>query len=157
MKKIGIIALVPVLFLAACTTTSEGSTEALRAPFADNRSQIDGCYTKVMKKQPDIGEGTVEMKFLIDDEGKAKKTIFMKKRSSLHNKMLNACIKKVVHSWSFPASGKDLEVVYPFTFERSSASLSPSHQSMAAPAKAKPSPQPWKASPNPKETRSRRH
>jgi hypothetical protein len=105
------------------------STQDLRAPFTDNRSEIDSCYTKVMKKQPDIGEGTVEMKFMINEEGKASKTIFMKKRSTLSNKLLNACIKKVVHGWQFPQSNAAVDVVYPFTFEKQMASLGSESQS----------------------------
>lgn len=138
MKALSLIALLS-LFVISCTTTSEVSTQDLRAPFTDNRSEIDNCYTKVMKKQPDMGEGTVEMKFMIDEEGKANKTIFMKKRSTLSNKLLNACIKKVVHGWQFP-QGKALDVVYPFTFEKQMASLgseSQSNRKASAPAPQK--------------------
>lgn len=110
------------LFFISCSSTTELSTEDLRAPFAKNKDQVDSCYTKVMKKQPDLGEGTVEMKFLINTEGKAYKTIFMKKRSTLSNKLLNACIKRVVHGWQFPA-GKGVDLVYPFNFESQSGSF----------------------------------
>lgn len=122
MRILGLLTLLSV-FAVSCTTTSEVSTEDLRAPFQDHKAEVDSCYTKVMKKQPDIGEGTVEMKFMINEEGKAAKTIFMKKRSTLTNKLLNACIKKTVSGWQFP-SGKALDVVYPFTFEKQMASLS---------------------------------
>lgn len=63
-----------------------------------------------------MGTGTVQLKFLINEEGKAYKTIFMKKKSTLSNKLLNACLKKVVHSWQFP-SGKAMDVTYDFNFE----------------------------------------
>jgi hypothetical protein len=145
MKKSGLLIALASLFLAACSSTTEVSTEKLKQPFADNRSQVDACYVKVMKKQPDIGEGTVEMKFLINEDGNAYKTVFMKKRSTLSNKLLNACIKKVVHSWQFP-SGKALEVVYPFQFEKQSTTLSP--ESSAPVKMAKPAP---KAAPKPVE------
>lgn len=137
MKSLGLIALLS-LFVVSCSTTSEVSTQDLRAPFTDNKSEIDNCYTKVMKKQPDIGGGTVEMKFMINEDGKATKTIFMKKRSTLSNKLLNACIKKVVSNWQFP-SGKALDVVYPFNFEKQSSigsSETPSNRKAAAPAPA---------------------
>ena len=112
-----------VAILVGCSTSSEVSTSDLKAPFTQNKAQVESCYEKVAKKQPDLGNGTVELKFLINDEGTAYKTIFMKKRSTLSNKLLNACIKKVVHSWQFP-KGKSIEVVYPFNFEKSTARLS---------------------------------
>lgn len=121
MKHFGILALLSVVFVG-CSSTEEISTDDLRKPFMDNKAEIDNCYVKVMRKQPDIGEGTAEFKFAINEEGKAHKTIFMKKRSTLSNKLLNACIKKAVHSWTFP-SRKAMEVVYPFTFEKPATSI----------------------------------
>lgn len=122
MKK-WLLALSIAGILVGCSTSSEVSTSDLKAPFTQNKAQVESCYEKVAKKQPDLGNGTVELKFLINDEGKAYKTIFMKKRSTLSNKLLNACLKKVVHSWQFP-TGKSIEVVYPFNFEKSTSSLS---------------------------------
>lgn len=115
--------LVMAFYLTSCSTSSEVSTSDLKAPFTENKAQVESCYEKVAKKQPDLGNGTVELKFLINDEGKAYKTIYMKKRSTLYNKMLNACIKKVVSGWQFP-TGKSIEVIYPFNFEKATASLS---------------------------------
>lgn len=138
MKHFGILALVSILFVG-CSSTEEVSTDALRAPFMEHKSEIDNCYLKVMRKQPDIGEGTAEFKFLINEEGKAHKTIFMKKRSTLSNKLLNACIKKAVHSWNFP-SGKAIDLVYPFTFEKPATSLG--SESTASKPAAKPAPAP---------------
>ena len=96
------------------------SPDDLKAPFIDNRAEIDNCYQKVLKKQPDLSDGKVEMKFLINEEGKTYKTIYLK-RSTLESKLLNACIKKVVSTWQFP-KGQKVEVVYPFQFERSDES-----------------------------------
>lgn len=110
-------------FVTGCSTSSDVSSSDLKAPFSQNKAQIESCYEKVAKKQPDLGNGSVELKFLINDEGKAYKTIFMKKHSTLSNKLLNACLKKVVQGWQFP-TGKSIEVVYPFQFEKSTASLS---------------------------------
>ncbi len=121
--KIVFLAFLMLGLLAGCSTSSDVSTDDLKAPFTQNKAQVELCYEKVAKKQPDLGNGTVELKFLINDEGKAYKTIFMKKRSTLSNKLLNACLKKVVHSWEFP-KGKSIEVVYPFNFEKSTSSLS---------------------------------
>ncbi len=134
MKNLGLLALAVLMFVG-CSSTEEVSTDALRAPFVENKTEIDNCYLKVMRKQPDIGEGTAEFKFMINEEGKAAKTIFMKKRSTLSNKLLNACIKKAVHSWTFP-SGKAIDVVYPFTFEKPASSLGT--ESTAAKPAAKP-------------------
>lgn len=113
-KSLG-LAIIALVF-AGCTSSPEITAESLKAPFADNKAQTDACYEKTLKKQPDLGTGTVELKFLIGDNGKAYKTIFLKKRSTLTSKLLNACLKKVVHGWQFP-EGKALEVVYPFHFE----------------------------------------
>lgn len=131
MKHFGVLALLSALFVG-CSSTEEISTDDLRAPFVEHKTEIDNCYLKVMRKQPDIGEGTAEFKFMINEEGKAAKTIFMKKRSTLSNKLLNACIKKAVHSWNFP-SGKAVDVVYPFTFEKPASSLG-SESTAAKPA-----------------------
>lgn len=114
--------LVLISSLSGCSTSSEVSSSDLKAPFTENKAQVESCYEKVAKKQPDLGNGTVELKFLINDDGKAYKTIYMKKRSTLYNKLLNACLKKVVHGWQFP-TGKSIEVVYPFNFEKSTASM----------------------------------
>jgi hypothetical protein len=114
--------LLTVFFIFGCSTSSDVATGDLKAPFSENKAQIESCYEKVAKKQPDLANGTVELKFLINDDGKAYKTIYMKKRSTLYNKLLNACLKKVVHGWQFP-TGKSLEVVYPFNFEKSTANL----------------------------------
>ncbi len=116
------VALLTVLIISGCSTSSDVATGDLKAPFSENKAQIESCYEKVAKKQPDLGNGTVELKFLINDDGKAYKTIYLKKRSTLYSKLLNACLKKVVHSWQFP-TGKSLEVIYPFNFEKSTASL----------------------------------
>jgi len=123
MKKLSWLLIALSFVAVSCSTTEEVTTEDLRAPFRDNKAQTDNCYKKVMKKQPNIGEGTVEMKFMINADGNAYKTIFLKKRSTLKNKMLNACIKKVVHSWQFP-TGNAIELVYPFGFTKQTASLS---------------------------------
>ena len=114
--------LVLILSLSGCSTSSEVSSSDLKAPFTENKAQVESCYEKVAKKQPDLGNGTIELKFLINDDGKAYKTIYMKKRSTLYNKLLNACLKKVVHGWQFP-TGKSIEVVYPFNFEKSNSSM----------------------------------
>lgn len=135
MNKSGVLLSTICLLFTACATTTSVSTEELKAPFSKNRAQVDECYVKVMKKQPDIGEGTVELKFLINEDGNAYKTIFMKKRSTLGNKLLNACIKKVVQTWQFP-EGKALEVVYPFQFEKKMASLSSESKTPAEKAKS---------------------
>lgn len=127
MKNLGFLLAALSFFMVSCSTTDEVPTDDLRAPFSDNKGQIDNCYKKVMKKQPNIGEGTVEMKFAINADGNAYKTIFMKKRSTLSNKMLNACIKKVVHSWQFP-TGNAIELVYPFAFTKQMSSLSSESQ-----------------------------
>ena len=130
------VSLLAVFLISACSTSSDVATGDLKAPFSENKAQVESCYEKVAKKQPDLGNGTVELKFLINDDGKAYKTIYMKKRSTLYNKMLNACIKKVVHTWQFP-TGKSLEVIYPFNFEKSTASLGgESKATPAAPAEA---------------------
>lgn len=122
MKKLFFLSLATLVW-QGCSSSPEVATGDLKAPFSDNKAQIESCYNKVAKKQPDLGNGTVELKFLINDDGKAYKTIFMKKNSTLSNRMLNACIKKVVAGWQFP-TGKSLEVVYPFQFEKASAGLS---------------------------------
>lgn len=106
--------------LTQCASKSSVSADDLKAPFIDHRAEIDGCYQKVLKKQPDLSDGKVEMKFLINEEGKAYKTIYLK-RSTLESKLLNACIKKTVATWQFP-KGQKVEVVYPFQFERSDES-----------------------------------
>ena len=121
--KNAILIFLALAFTISCSTSSQVSSEDLKAPFAQNKGQIESCYEKVAKKQPDLGNGTVELKFLINDEGKAYKTTYMKKRSTLYSKLLNACLKKVVHSWQFP-TGKAIEVIYPFQFEKATASLS---------------------------------
>jgi hypothetical protein len=118
MNKFSSLALIlasTAIFVGCATTATPTATE-LRAPFIDNKSQIEACYEKVLKKQPDVGAGTTELKFLINEEGRAYKTIFLKKKSTLQSKLLNACIKRVVSSWQFP-KGKKIEVVYPFQFE----------------------------------------
>jgi hypothetical protein len=126
------VALLTVIFISGCSTSSDVATGDLKAPFSENKAQVESCYEKVAKKQPDLGNGTVELKFLINDDGKAYKTIFMKKRSTLYNKLLNACLKKVVHTWQFP-TGKSIEVIYPFNFEKSTASLGSESKSSATP------------------------
>lgn len=124
MNKFRLAILVTACVCAAsCSSSPDVSPEALRAPFNDNKEQVQACYEKVQKKQPDLGTGTVELKFLINEDGKPYKTIFMKKRSTLSSKLLNACLKKVVHGWQFP-TGKPLEVVYPFEFQKQGASNS---------------------------------
>lgn len=125
--------LLTVFFISGCSTSSDVATGDLKAPFSENKAQVESCYEKVAKKQPDLGNGTVELKFLINDDGKAYKTIYMKKRSTLYNKLLNACLKKVVHGWQFP-TGKSLEVIYPFNFEKSTASLGGESQKATPPA-----------------------
>jgi hypothetical protein len=122
MKNLFFMAL-SVVLVVGCSTSSDVSTGDLKAPFTENKAQIESCYEKVAKKQPDLGNGTVELKFLIDENGKAYKTIFMKKKSTLSNKLLNACLKKVVHGWQFP-TGKSIEVIYPFQFEKATTSIS---------------------------------
>ncbi len=121
--KNGILVFALLAVTVSCSTSSEVSPGDLKAPFTQNKTQIESCYEKVAKKQPDLGNGTVELKFLINDDGKAYKTIYMKKNSTLYSKLLNACLKKVVHAWQFP-TGKALEVIYPFQFEKTTSSLS---------------------------------
>jgi hypothetical protein len=111
-----VLILITTALFVGCATTTTPSASELQAPFVDNKSQIEGCYEKVLKKQPDVGAGTTELKFLINEEGRAYKTIFLKKKSTLQSKLLNACIKRAVSSWQFP-KGKKIEVVYPFQFE----------------------------------------
>jgi len=106
---------VGLLALTGCSSGPSTSSDA-RALFEQNKSQTDSCYQKVSKKEPDLGTGTVELKFQVGDDGKSHKTLFMKKKSTLSNKMLNACLKKVVSSWDFPA-GKATDVIYDFNFE----------------------------------------
>lgn len=122
MKHLLVLSLAALTALSGCTT-SEVSSASLRAPFADNKAQTDACYQKTLKKQPDMGSGTVELRFAINAEGKATKTTFMKKKSTISNKLLNACLKKVVHSWQFP-EGKAIDVNYAFLFEDPNAELS---------------------------------
>ncbi len=107
------------LSLTYCSSSPDTSPEGLRAVIGENKIQTDACYQKVLKKQPDLGSGTVQLKFLINEEGKAYKTVFMKKKSTLSNKVLNACLKKVVHSWQFP-TGKSTDVTYDFNFDNGS-------------------------------------
>lgn len=121
MKKVVYFSL--ILAMSGCSSTSPVSSSDLRAPFTENKDQVESCYDKVSAKQPDLGTGSVELKFLINEDGRAYKTIFMKKRSTLSNKLLNACLKKVVQTWQFP-KGKSLEVVYPFQFEKTGGALS---------------------------------
>jgi hypothetical protein len=112
------------LVLASCSSTPAPSAAELKAPFIDNKSEIEACYEKVLKKQPDLGAGTVELKFLINEEGQTYKTIFLKKKSTLQSKLLNACIKKAVATWQFP-KGKKMEISYPFQFEQKTAEAGP--------------------------------
>jgi hypothetical protein len=103
------------LLLSNCSSSPDTSPEGMKAIFGENQSQTDACYKKTLKKEPDMGSGTVELKFHINEEGKAYKTMFMKKKSTLNNKLLNACLKKVVSGWQFPA-GKATQVAYDFNF-----------------------------------------
>lgn len=125
-----VLGFVATLVLSNCSSTKVSSQD-LKAPFIDHRSEIESCYAKVLKKEPDLGGGVAELKFLINEEGQAYKTVFLKKKSTLNSKLLNACIKRTVATWQFP-KGQKLEVVYPFQFEVANANLS--DESNTAPA-----------------------
>lgn len=117
MKMIHLLALSLIaLFIGGCSSTPDVSEDELRAPFSENKAEVDKCYAKAQDKNPELA-GVLELKFLINEEGKAYKTVFLKKRSTINNKALNVCIKRLVHSWQFPA-GKAIELVYPFQFEK---------------------------------------
>ncbi len=118
------------LGFTACSSTPDNSPEGMKAIFGENQSQTDACYQKVLKKEPDMGGGSVQLRFMINEEGKAYKTKFLKKKSTLNNKLLNACLKKVVHSWQFP-TGNAMDIVYDFSFASSEpeASEEPEKQS----------------------------
>lgn len=116
MKFIYFLVLPLILMTSACSSTPEVSEDELRAPFTENKADIDNCYMKAQEKNPDL-TGVLELKFLINEDGKAYKTVFLKKRSTINNKALNVCLKRLVQSWQFP-SGKAIELVYPFQFEK---------------------------------------
>lgn len=131
MKFIHLLVLAALASLMGCSSTPEVSEDELRAPFTENKADIEKCYAKAKEKNPEL-TGTLELKFLINEEGKAYKTVFLKKRSTINNKALNVCLKRLVHSWQFP-SGSAVELVYPFQFgAEATAPEAPAEDSEAA-------------------------
>lgn len=120
MKRLLLLPL--FITLTFCSSAPKFSESDLKAPFVNNRIDIENCYRQALKINPDI-KGTLELKFLVNEDGKAYKTLYRKTNSTISNKILNVCIKRAVEKWQFP-KGKEMEIVYPFHFEKKGSQLS---------------------------------
>lgn len=115
------------LSFTACAVAPKGhgTTETshlkieINAVVQSHMSDIKSCYKTVHAADPNI-EGAIDFKWTFDRNGKV---IHVAVRSNeIKNKLgsvLASCIEGRIASWSFPATGEEIEVErFPFYFRK---------------------------------------
>jgi Ca-activated chloride channel homolog len=88
-------------------------------------AKIQYCYEKELLARPKLGEGTVSIKFMIDNRG-----LVIASEASGFDATVGACVAAVMKEIEFPMArgGGNVEVNYPFTFRVPEASTRASEE-----------------------------
>lgn len=117
MKKIFILQGLLALSTISCSSRSTLTHSQLRSPFVLHKTQIENCYRQTLKQNPEA-EGSLELKFHINENGRVYHTVYLKAHSTLQDIELAQCLKRAADNWQFP-QGRQMQITYPFEFTRS--------------------------------------
>lgn len=107
----------PVVKLGNASATGDLDKEIIRKYIRQSINKIEYCYEKELVANPNLGEGTMTVKFVIGADGK----VVTAAASGLGNAIVETCVAGVVKGISFPKpqGGGVVNVTYPFTFRNS--------------------------------------
>lgn len=100
-----------------------GSTEgmnalqggAVQAVILSHTIEIDACYKKALKHNPKL-EGNVTTDFTILQNGKL--ATFKIKKTTLHSKLVEACVARIFRKMDFPTGSQPMDVIYTIKFDK---------------------------------------
>jgi Ca-activated chloride channel family protein len=106
---------VPRVRAGAAMVRGHLSKEPIQRIIKRQKNAIRACYEKELQSDPNLA-GRVVVKFIIDGTGKVTNAVI--EESTLNNKVVEACLLKVIKRLTFPqpAGGSVIVVSYPFTF-----------------------------------------
>ncbi len=86
-------------------------TKGITDVVGKNKGQIKACYDRIIKTTPDI-EGRIEVTILVAEDGTVLQVWI--NDNTTDSAELGSCIQRRIRRWTFPATGDEYEVTYPF-------------------------------------------
>ncbi len=89
----------------------DGDPRPITDVVSRNKGQIKACYDRIIKTYPDV-EGRIEVTIVVSADGSVAEVWIVD--NSTDSKELASCIQRRIRRWTFPATGEEYEVTYPF-------------------------------------------
>lgn len=118
MKKILLSSI--MFWMLSAEANSEGLTALqIQQTIQKYMDNVLNCYNQELKDHTTLNEGRVELSFDVELDGKILNSAVTK--TTLHNKIVEACIVENSRTWVFPkpTGKKPVQVKYPFEFKKS--------------------------------------